>query len=191
MTTIVSPNCGFNKRIPCRPIDPITVKAASSSEISSGTFATKFLGTQTYSAWFPLEATRSPTLNSVTPFPTATTRPTLQYPNGKGCPNLLKTASNVGCKPSVLILSNTCLTRSGCWRALSIRFAFPNSTNIRSVPKETSVRVVWINTYPFFTCGTGTSSRTVAPLFKSCIICFIILLFIHRYYLIHSVLPLF
>ena len=114
ITTTVSPSCGFNKRIPCKPIDPITVKAASSSETFSGILATKFLGTQTYSACCPLEATRSPTLNSVTPFPTATTIPELQYPKGNGCPNLLKTASNVGCKPSVFILSSTCFTLSGC-----------------------------------------------------------------------------
>ena len=137
------------------------MKAASSSVISSGTLATRFFGTQTNSAWFPFEATRSPTLNSATPFPTATTRPTLQYPKGKGCPSLLNTASSVGCKPSVFILSKTCFTLSGCCRALSIRFAFPNSTSIRSVPRDTNVRVVWIKTWPDFTWGTGTSSKMV------------------------------
>ena len=50
ITTIVSPKVGFNNLIPCKPIDPITVNVAASSLTLSGIFATKFFGTQTYSA---------------------------------------------------------------------------------------------------------------------------------------------
>ena len=49
-TTIVSPKVGFNKRIPCKPIAPITVNAASSSVTLSGIFAARFFGTHTNSA---------------------------------------------------------------------------------------------------------------------------------------------
>ena len=56
----------------------VNVNAASSSLTVSGIKATRFLGTLTYSAWFPFDATLSPTLNSVTPRPSAITVPTLQ-----------------------------------------------------------------------------------------------------------------
>jgi len=38
-----------------------------------------------------------------------------------------------------LILSRTCLTLSGCWRAFGSRFAWLNSTNILSGPLETKL----------------------------------------------------
>ena len=53
-----------------------------------------------------------------------------------------------GNRPSVRILSSTCSTLSGCWRALSIQPARPNSTSMRSVPAEISVRVVRISKPP-------------------------------------------
>jgi hypothetical protein len=46
--------------------------------------------------------------------PTSTTTPTLQYPNASGCSSLLRTASSVGIRPSVLTFSSTCSTLSGC-----------------------------------------------------------------------------
>ena len=77
-TTTVSPRVGLSNRTPCKPMEPITVKAAWSSVTLSGIFDTKFLGTQTTSACWPLEATRSPICRSIIPSPTATTSPTLQ-----------------------------------------------------------------------------------------------------------------
>jgi len=78
VTTMVSPNVGCSNRIPCNPIEPTTVKDASSSLTLSGICATKFFGILTNSACCPFEATLSPTLNSLTPTPTAITLPTLQ-----------------------------------------------------------------------------------------------------------------
>ena len=78
MTTMVSPNVGLQSLIPSNPIEPITVNVASSSLTLSGIFATRFPGTQTYSAWLPLDATRSPTRSPLIPFPMASTIPTLQ-----------------------------------------------------------------------------------------------------------------
>ena len=43
------------------------------------------------------------------------------------------------------ILSSTMRTLSGCWRALSMSPALPKSTNLRSVPAETSVGEVLIS----------------------------------------------
>ena len=76
--TTVSPNCGFSKRIPCKPIDPVG-KNNFFIRNDLPVFGYQVLGTQTYSACCPLDAIRSPTLTSVTPFPTATTTPELQY----------------------------------------------------------------------------------------------------------------
>ena len=116
-----------------------------------------------YSACGPLDATLSPMVYPSTPSPTAITLPTLQYPNGNGWPSLLNTACSVGFSPSVLILSSTCFTLSGCWRAFWSILALPNSTSMRSVPRDTRLRVVLINTQPRFTLGAGTSSNTVSP----------------------------
>ena len=59
-TTMVSPSCGSQSRIPCSPIEPMTVKAASSSLTLSGMCATRFFGTHTNSACCPFDATLSP-----------------------------------------------------------------------------------------------------------------------------------
>ena len=78
VTTKVSPSVGCVKRIPCKAMAPITVNAAASSLTVSGILAHKFVGTHTTSACLPLDATRSPTENPVTPAPTCMTTPTLQ-----------------------------------------------------------------------------------------------------------------
>ena len=49
-TTMVSPRVGLQRRMPCRPMEPMTVKVACSSVTLSGMCATRFLGTHTYSA---------------------------------------------------------------------------------------------------------------------------------------------
>ena len=50
ITTTVSPRVGFSRRIPCKPMAPMTVKAAASSETESGILATRLRGTLTTSA---------------------------------------------------------------------------------------------------------------------------------------------
>ena len=172
-TTTVSPNVGLTNLIPWSPIDPITVNVASSSVTLYGILTTKFLGTQTISAWGPFDDTLSPIENSWTPLPTAITLPTLQYPSGIGCPSLLNTAFIVGFNPSVLILLKTSFTLSGCCFAFWNKFDFPNSTSIRSVPNDTKLLVVCIKTWPGLTNGAGISSKIVWPLLISWMICFI------------------
>jgi len=101
----------------------------------------------------------------------------VNYGLGNGWSSFDCTASIVENSPSVLILLNTCLTLSGCWRPLSIMFALPKSTSIRSVPAETKVRREAINTVPLLIFGQGTSTSCVSPFERRCRICF------NRYFL--------
>jgi hypothetical protein len=71
------------------------------------------------------------------------------------------------------ILSKTCRTLSGCWRALSSRFALPNDRSARSVPAEITLARVRIRREPGWTRGQGTSVSCVSPLLRSWRICFI------------------
>src|SRR6266581_3173704 len=81
MIANASPRVGCASLMPWRAIAPSTVKAAASSDTASGIFAHRFEGTHTISACRPFDATRSPTLNPLTPSPTSITTPALQYPS--------------------------------------------------------------------------------------------------------------
>src|SRR5437773_1089353 len=81
-------------------------------------------------------------------------------------------ASTVDINPSVLILSRTIRTLSGCCRALSIQFAFPKFTNIRSVLAEIRLARVRISSSPVLARGGGTSRISVLPVLKFCRTCF-------------------
>jgi hypothetical protein len=63
----------------CSAIAATVVSDAASSGTPSGTFAQRFAGTLTISAWFawpaPAHATASPGSNPTTAEPTSTTRP--------------------------------------------------------------------------------------------------------------------
>ena len=86
MTATDSPSPAALLLNPCVAMEPRVVKAASFIPTPSGTLATRFRGTATYSAWqanpSPAQATRSPAAMSVTFEPILTTVPETLYPSG-------------------------------------------------------------------------------------------------------------
>ena len=151
----------------------ITVNAAASSLTVSGTFAQRFFGTHTTSACFPFDATRSPTENpSDHPHPSPSPRPHCNSPSA--------TADRVCCAPPrASASSRRC---SPCPRpfepCLAVGVPYPgdwpspNSTNMRPVPAETNAEMERINTCPGWGRGQGTSTTSVAPVFRLWRICF-------------------
>ena len=87
--------------------------------------------------------------------------------------SLRNTESSVGAIPSVLILSRTIRTLSGCCRAFATKLPFPKSSNIRSVPAETKLSDVRTITELLCTdFGAAMAASDVCPVRNDCNICF-------------------
>ncbi len=161
-------------RRPCRAMLATVLKAASTSSTPSGTGTASMPDTTWYSPCpAPPVATRWPTRTDSTCSPTSTAIPTAEQPSGIWSSSRFRTASTVVRRPSCCAFFTTCRTRSGRAFAFWRRFFLASSRTARSVPADTTERVVRTRTSVGPIVGTDVSTRASCPVRTDCTSCFI------------------